>query len=318
MIGTTVTPPRGGLGWTVWWLALAAASAATGLALRETWLLLLAIPPAALGLTRALWRVPPVSVRLGEQGLDVTGPRRLSIRYGEMLEVWPIGPPVAAGQPLPAAFAIEIVHTRGRLRLPATSPRDLYAFLRGRLPICILSGPLPPALADYRRQHEASFGAERVFAWRTRRGPLVPDRTAALQCALALGVTIVLWLAAAAALPALRAGLIAASLAAAIVGPLGLLVAWSVRRQAASAMTTNAALVVTPVGLALQQGTLAGQIAWQEIQRVEWSGRSFLYAQPADAQQGVRLVVAGAAICIQDVYDRPLQEIHERILAYWR
>jgi hypothetical protein len=84
------------------------------------------------------------------------------------------------------------------------------------------------------------------------------------------------------------------------------------------AIAKGAALVITPLGLALQQGALSGHLTWQEIRKVSLRAKPSGLATAQEPAPAIVLEVEGAAIAVTDSYDRPLAEIHERILRYWR
>jgi hypothetical protein len=86
-----------------------------------------------------------------------------------------------------------------------------------------------------------------------------------------------------------------------------------------AAADTAAALVIAPLGLAVQQGAMTGHLTWQEIRNVSVrTGRAKVAWSAASAVPGIVLEVEGASIVLTDSYDRPLAEIHDRILRYWR
>lgn len=82
----------------------------------------------------------------------------------------------------------------------------------------------------------------------------------------------------------------------------------------------NAELVISPTGLAVQQGDLQGHLRWAELLDVRCHGRTPIFVMSrAELPKGViHLVVAGAAVQLADVYDRPIALIHRLILRYWK
>jgi hypothetical protein len=64
-------------------------------------------------------------------------------------------------------------------------------------------------------------------------------------------------------------------------------------------------LVLSPLGIALRQGDLKGELKWEEVRAVKF---------PRNRPLSVQL--AGATIPIYDIYDRPLNEIHARLREY--
>ncbi len=170
---------------------------------------------------------------------------------------------VPLGAARPRSFAIEVVHERGSLLIPATltvASERVYTFLRGYVP----ENParlLPPTLEEYRREQEQGFGADKVWSFGSRRGPFrhfrAPLRAAARGVLAAGGV----WL----LLPLLRPepGWFAAGVGAVVVGVVLLVLGADhgpARMGVSRAVSKDAALVITPLGLALQQGALGGHL----------------------------------------------------------
>jgi hypothetical protein len=178
---------------------------------------------------------------------------------------------------------------------------------------------LPPTLEEYRREQEQSFGADKVWCFGPRRGPFrhlrAPLRAAAKGVFAAGGV----WL----LLPLLRPepGWYAAGAGAILVGVVLLILGADQGPggvRVSRVVSKDAALVITPLGLALQQGALSGHLTWQEIRKVSLRAKPSGLAAAREPAPAIVLEVEGAAIAITDSYDRPLPEIHDRILRYWR
>lgn len=76
-------------------------------------------------------------------------------------------------------------------------------------------------------------------------------------------------------------------------------------------------IVIAPVGIAVSQGDLVGEMAWDEIQRIKYPaiGRGTDGGGHANA---IELGIKGAVIYLVDVYDRSLDVIHKRIMQNWR
>ena len=80
-------------------------------------------------------------------------------------------------------------------------------------------------------------------------------------------------------------------------------------------------LVLTPVGLAMIQGDLTGELTWDQIRSVKLRLKPRRFQIIGDTTmglQGIILNVEAAVILIADLYDRPIESIHERILGYWK
>jgi hypothetical protein len=305
-IALVPTPPRAVLGWA----GLAAALVGLGLGFQVPVVLGLAALPAALAATMALLQRRAFLARFTPTALEVATTRE-AIPYVSIRELRPIVP---LGSRRPAAFAIEVVHDQGSLLLPArlSAPSErVYAFLREQM-----AGPgqptLPASLDVYRREQAESFGPERVFTFGSRRGPYVHPGPGTRAAAFALIGAAALWLFAW-LFRKDEPGWGVAAAAALGTGLLVLLIDVLRARPASRA----AALVITPLGLALRQDDLDGHLTWAQIRDV------VLRAGPAPfgahrQGPGIILQVEGAAIVITDSYDRPLAEIHERIRQYWR
>jgi hypothetical protein len=259
------------------------------------------------GERRFLARFTPTAVEIARP--------KLSIPYRDIVEVRPIAP---LGAARPRSFPIEVVHRRGSVTFPATlstSSERVYAFLRGQL---AESAPrdLPPALATYRGEQEQSFGADRVFCFAGRRGPFRHDAPRWRAVGTGMLITAFLW--AALAFRPDAGGWFVGAIMAAIIGALCLFAAW---RGAGGGIdpdkTSGAAIVISPLGLAMEQGPLNGHLTWQQIRKVSvqvpGKGITMTHTPP-----GIAVEVEGATIVITDSYDRALSEVHERIVKYWR
>ena len=81
----------------------------------------------------------------------------------------------------------------------------------------------------------------------------------------------------------------------------------------------TSSLVLSPVGLALVQGDLQGELRWEQLRDVQLVSKPrFFQMGQENVRTGIWLRVEGAQIVIADIYDRPLPIIFERIKAYWR
>jgi hypothetical protein len=236
-----------------------------------------------------------------------------SIRYSDLREVHPLAP---FDKARPTAFPIWLVYAGGALLIPApltVSSERVYAFLRSQLPET--GRALPEPLERYRREQAQAFGADRVFACCGRRA--APRPLAAWRViGYAIAVTGLIW----AIIPLLRAN----SLGWAIAGVTALLAGGAV----SLAGTTNegkvpmaggaTGLVISPLGIAMQHENLSGHLAWQEIQKIGVRRRHDALRTSRAPAPAIVLEVSGASVDVPDVYDRPLAEIHEQVLRYWK
>jgi hypothetical protein len=291
---------------------------ALAVATRTPLLVPLSVLPAAIGLALLLSGERRFHARFTATALEIARPPQ-TIPYATILEVRPV---IALGVAQPRPFAIEVVHQRGGLLIPfplSVPSARVYAFLRGLLP----ERPernLPPALLAYQSEQERTFGAERVWSYGGRRGPLSHTPPALQPLGLGCLFAGLAWI----AVPLFRASEAAwyvAGTLALFLGSLLLVVAAAHRAKRAAAqprVVGGVGLVISPVGLAMEQGTLKGLLTWQEIRKVSTQPAGAAFTATRDRTPGISLEVEGATIRITDSYDRPLQEIHDHIVQYWR
>ena len=81
----------------------------------------------------------------------------------------------------------------------------------------------------------------------------------------------------------------------------------------------GSSLIISPQGLALVQGNVAGELLWREVRGLKRRARERIRISAADTRvaPGLHLDVGGAAIWIADIYDQPLDVIEKRIRQYW-
>lgn len=312
MIGTRIAlasqPPYAASAWIVVGVLVVVVC----LALRAPGALALGLFPIAVGVALFLQGPRRFLARFTPTALEIARPP-LTIPYDRLREAHP---QVPFDRPRPPTFPIWVVYDGGEVMIPApltvTSER-VYVFLRERLREPARE-PLPEALERYRREQEASFGAERVFAYQGRRSWPRPA-SSRRAVAYALMVTGAAWTPL--VLLGAHGGWAAAGLGSLLLG--GVLLAFDAAlRPRGSQASSRAALVITPLGLAMQQAGLNGHLTWQEIKKV--GTRTQLPAFHASQTPGPAVVldVSGAQIAITDSYDRALSEIHDKILRYWR
>jgi hypothetical protein len=221
------------------------------------------------------------------------------------------------------AFPIQIFHEDGVVEIPAAidaPSREVYAFLQDQLPPGG-SHDVNPVLADYLKRQEETFGADRVWSYRARRrlGKLSGRRRARAVC-LACMLAGIVWIIAGTQGKAFQ-GWLGGGITMLLFGGLFYLLFWLTTSQKMPRIANwgKASLVVSPLGLAIVQGDLKGELRWDELRKVHTKMPQFAFQLTrADLGPGIRLVVEGATIVIADIYDRPLQVIYQRIKDYWQ
>jgi len=257
-----------------------------------------------------LSRAPHLHMGFTATGLEIADPRQ-TVPFTAIRAVVP--------RESRGGLTIDVVHERGRLRIPSAlsaPPDQVYAFLRRMMPSSAGVCDLPSTLLAYKRDQEQQFGAERVWCCGARD---LPPGGSARQRAIgyALLAAGAPWCAVGASG---RVGFEWSVLGIAVVALaiLVLLGDWS-RRRPARDTKAKAGLVLGPLGLALQQEALCGQLTWQQILGVTLRERAArLAVRREDTLPGITLQVAGATIVITDIYDRRLVEIHQQIVRNWQ
>jgi hypothetical protein len=298
------------------WAAVVAAAAVVGcigvgIKNKEEGPVIAAILPAAIAV--ALWAVaePSIEGQVSAEGVELFRPRGL-IPFDAIqkidAEVPPFGPP-------PPSYRIKVYHHQGLLTIPAgpgVDSRAIHAAILSRLEPGG-SRQVHPALADYLGRNLAVFGPDRVWSYRaTSHGGESKSGRVIRALGLATLATGFAWM----VISSTAGGAVAttwAQLGAALFGwsILVLAVSWAIStrlgRLARIKEWRASSLVISPVGLAMVQGKIRGELAWDQIHDVRLGSRG----------QGITLTVEGAQIVIVDLYDRPIELIHERILRYW-
>ncbi len=79
----------------------------------------------------------------------------------------------------------------------------------------------------------------------------------------------------------------------------------------------QASLVIGPLGMAMVQGDIQGEVRWPELLEIRFNARprGFNLMNQRAMIPGILLKVKGADIVIADIYDRPLYVIYNGILA---
>ena len=290
--------------------------------LREVDVAVLSLLPwlAALLLLRV--RPRPFVARFTETAVEVEEPP-LEVPYASMQGLLAPRRPTNPFKAGPTSYLIQVIHTGGVLRIPArlNVPSDeVFSFLFRQFSPCG-SRDVPPALADFLRHKERTFGPERVWTYRARpyfgRFKQYPGWSA-LFAALTLASGA--WLAW--GIVNKQAGWVAGGFFGLIFGIVFSVALWAAGRQSLGIGRSwrQAGLVIAPDGLALAQGDMIGQLRWDEVRDVKIGTASQAFQVTASTQniRGIVLKVEGAVIVIADIFDRPLALIHQHICHYWR
>jgi hypothetical protein len=315
MIGTTLqgrpSPPVGAALW-----ALAAAMcAAIAANFQIAGLFAMAAIFTAIAITVFASRERPFRARLEETGLAL-------LHSGEHfpyahIESLAAGPSTGGREyhqyTLDLRTATKVVRVPAAIDIPTG---ELERFLRSQMPPRLVAVP-DPDVDEYLNRQMEQYGASSVF-WC---GP-APDpvglarpavRRAWLACFLAGLVVLIVGVSMMESKnrPAGNrrgvdqyTGVVAVGAISLIVGLLGLLIHISLTHRSHPKVKNIelSSLVISPLGIALRQGDLKGELKWEEIRGVKL---------PRNKPLSVQL--AGVKIQIFNIYDRPLVEIHDRI-----
>lgn len=275
--------------------------------------------PAAILVAR---RGRHVAVEFTEDGLAYeSGGETGEIPYVAIERVWAPNRPIDPNKPGKGSYPIAIGHAEGVLRLPArldVRSDEIYRFL---LKIVPLSGTraVHPDLEDYLDEQCREFGDERVWSYHASPRPINIDYGRFRLGAIAIFLGGAAWIVAGVA----RADASAWAGAGACVCVMAAIF-WLASFASSGAPRIKdwkeASLVVSPLGLALVQGKVAGEMTWDELRDVKLTdARSFRMSNQTTALgRGIFLKVEGATILVPDIYDRPIYTIYEAIQRYWQ
>ena len=223
----------------------------------------------------------------------------------------------------PQFFPLQVFHAMGVLEIPSrlnVPSIEIYDFLRHRIP----PGHAPEinlTLSDYLQRQEGMFGKDRVWSYgaRQRLSRTQTNRQPRAVC-LAMFLTGIVWMIVAAAGNGFFGWFVAGVLLVVFGGPFYLLFLLPPALPGGRIRNWHqASLVICPVGLAMVQGDMEGELRWNEVLNVELRSRAQGFHLTSETTRpGIVLSVEGARIVIADIYDRPLQDVYENILHYWR
>ncbi len=223
--------------------------------------------PLFIAAVLVLRTLPPVSFEFTETELDVHDPAQ-SIPYETIESVVAPQRPGDPDKAGPRHYAIDVIHEAGTLHLPAklnVPSDDVFDFLLSTFPTSG-SPQVSPLVRDYLEEQTETFGADRVWSCRARTnlGKPAPSRGLAV-CLASLGTGVV-WLGVGIARKE-SAWLGGGILLVFVGGLFALLFALVSRRYQPHRIKNRkkASLVISPVGLALVQGDLKGEMRFTPL-----------------------------------------------------
>jgi hypothetical protein len=280
--------------------------------------------PGAIALALWVTQQHEIEGRVAEDGIVLRRPPMIipfeSIRGVEV--------PVKSSGPALVSFPIKVHHNGGILTIPDApdiASRAIHEALTSR----VAEGgsrAVHPELTAYVQRHESNFGPERVWTFCAAPRPAgdVHRPRRLMAVGLATLATSIAWFIIAASTHAPGGdnvwwGLTALAM---IFGVALSIIGASLGRPPRVLGLKNwqaSSLVVTPVGLALIQGDVQGELFWDQLRDVKFKEKATSFRLSSEPNlYGITLVVEGARILIPDFYDRPLPLIHEKIVRYWK
>jgi len=311
MIGETIQSPRPAALGAILWGVLATGLAVAAVVTSTIHLAIGAILPFLAAVFLSISRRPRFVAHLTHEGIELEHGKTF-VHFDDIDEVvLKEGEVREAGD---KQYAIQVFHRDGFFTIPArvnVPSAELHEFLQSRAPAADSDRPINPELRAYLTRQEDLFGEEKVMAYWARRTAPRRDNVVGKRVSLAVTLAGVCWMFIGPSHPSLRHWFAAGCVTFAF-GAFFCLLFWLVDRRGHSQLTKlrDATLIISPAGIALVQGKLRGELVWDELRDVKLNERGHL--------AGVVLTVEGAAIRIEDIYHRPVREIHRRIMGYWK
>lgn len=273
-----------------------------------------AVVPFVLAITLWLTREKPLCFEFTSEGLEVSNPLG-AIPFSDIQRLRVIGNFTSK------QFLIEVTHSFGKLIIPSrtnANQRQLFQFLAQKAGLS-LGLPLPQGLLDYQSAQAAKFGTEKVFCCQISKALIQQRRNRRALLfflALALGGAILTF---AGMQKEVDLGNAAYQLRlwgvifVAVGGVVGAFLGIGLTLPTIK-IPENSGLVISPLGFALIDGPLRGELKWGEIKGLALKGASGLARGP----QRIDIVVAGAMISLKDVYHHSIQDIYHHMLQLWK
>ncbi|MBI1914913.1 MAG: hypothetical protein HYS12_09285 [Planctomycetes bacterium] len=277
--------------------------------------------PFLIALALGVRRERVLGFELTETAIEVHDPPQ-TIPYESLESLIALARPGDPDKKGPRHYPIDVVHENGTLHIPArldVSSDKVFSFLLSTFSESG-SSHVSAALRGYRDEQTATFGPERVWSYRARSnlGTRAPGR----GMAMSLGILLagIVWVVAGIVIK--QEGWIIAGIGVGLLGGLLILVDRSQPSRPHSRRIKGwqkACLVISPVGIALSQGDLKGEMRWDELRdmKLKTPPHTFQYGHHPFGW-GILLSFEGAQISIADIYDRPLPIIYRQMRDYWR
>jgi hypothetical protein len=304
--------------WAVLNLAIAGALVIGGVASGLRDMAVWAVLPGALAvvaLLRQRWRF---WVAIDDEGVTSSSGIRSSFADLQVVLARPAAGRSTRPFPIHAVFRDHVLSIPARLDAPS---QQVYEALAARVPRHS-SSAIADVVREFRDEQVATFGADRVWHCRGR-SHLGWFREGEAGLPFGLGLMLAGAVAVPLGLVLKRSDFGGWACLGLFSGLVITLVSLAARQGPKRRKSWDGnGIVVGPLGMAVAQADLLGQLDWDEIQQVKY---------PARRRRGFRLEhgeeygstvleirVAGAVIQLFDVYDRALDVIHERIMANWK
>jgi hypothetical protein len=301
-------------------MAIAVGLVAWSVAAQTPHLAIAAVLPVCLALALWLGRPSSAIVTMEPDAIVQLGSAE-RIRYESITSLGMGGSEYYGAETGSSNKPLEIGHSKGVLILPGRMNVDVVEialFLRERM-ASAEERPIPAALAEFAREQQAKFGADRVEIIRTRQ--ICPERWTGrrnLAVVLAVLATGLLWFTIALlAGPFVRsAEEYAVWLVFGVIAAIGSFFVWLVMRSARSTPLKQltghqaACIVIGPAGLAMSQDDMEGVLRWDQIKDATTNFSQFLRSRRIS---GLKLVIQGGEIIALDIYERSPHEI-ERLV----
>jgi hypothetical protein len=326
MIDSTIQSKRHFSWWAAVFFTLGLGLVVWGMVMPSRHLAILSILPFALSVSLGLIPPRPFAAHFTADSMEVMNPP-VTVPYASIVSLRSARGSVTLEKLGKGQFTFNVIHHGGVVTVPAAidaPSRDVFLFLADKLSPCA-SRAVPPMLAGYFKRHAETFGEDKLLTYKARehlghkfgyrRSPvfwLTIAATGAIWIGIALvaGQGFVTWMGV--GIPALLFG---------FFGWLIALVASAASPANGISKWQESGLVISPVGIALVQGDLRGELRWDELRDVKRKAQSAggaILTSSSNVVHGIGLEVEAAHFVIADIYDRPLFMIHRQLMKYWR